>query len=63
MQSLVIHTENSEQLKAVKDLVKSLSIKHEEYPYNPEFIAKIDESRKQAKGGKLTRLKTEDLWK
>ncbi len=63
MQSLVLHTENREQLKAIKDLVKSLNIKHEEYPYNPEFIAKIDESRKQAKEGKLIRLKTEDLWK
>ena len=63
MQSLVLHTENREQLKAIKDLVKSLNIKHEEYPYNLEFIAKIDESRQQAKEGKLTRLKTENLWK
>ena len=63
MQTLVLHTENREQLKAIKDLVKSLNIKHEEYPYNPEFITKIDESRKQAKEGKITRIKTEDLWK
>lgn len=63
MQSLVLHTESREQLKAIKDLVKSLKIKHEEYPYNPEFVAKIEESRQQARKGKLAQIKIEDLWK
>ena len=62
MQSLVLHTERREQFKAIKDLLKSLKIKHEEYPCNPEFVARIDEGRQQAREGKLIRIKTEDLW-
>lgn len=31
--------------------------------YNLEFVAKIKESRKQVKEGKVTYLKTKDLWK
>ena len=31
--------------------------------YNLEFVAKIKESRRQVKAGKLTLIKTKDLWK
>jgi hypothetical protein len=31
--------------------------------YNLEFVAKIKESRKQVKQGKVTYLKTSDLWR
>jgi hypothetical protein len=45
--------------------MKALKIKFEmnndDKPYNAEFVAKIDESRRQAKEGKVTRVKKEDL--
>ena len=34
-----------------------------EKPYDPEFVAKIQESRQQAKEGKVTRVKKEELGK
>ncbi len=37
--------------------------KSKESPYNPEFVAKIVESKKQAREGRVTAIKTEDLWK
>lgn len=30
-------------------------------PYNPEFVAKIQKSKKQAQEGKVTRIEKEDL--
>ncbi len=44
--------ENSEQLKAVKAILKVLNIdftSKKEKVYNPEFVKKIQESRKQGK--------------
>ncbi len=32
-----------------------------DYPYDPEFVAKIERSREQARQGKTIRIKTEDL--
>lgn len=37
--------------------------KAEQSPYDPEFVAKILESKKQAREGRVTAIKTEDLWK
>ena len=31
--------------------------------YNPDFVAKIQESKEQFKNGNFTVIKTEDLWK
>ena len=66
MEILLVRPENNEQLKAVKAVLKALSvdfISKEEKKYNPEFVKKIQESRKQAKEGKVTTIKLEDLWK
>ncbi len=57
-----------------KEVVQQLSISdvdcpelfsstEDETPYDPEFVAKIERSRQQLKEGKVTRIKTEDLWK
>jgi hypothetical protein len=35
----------------------------EKSPYDPEFVKKIEESKKQYKEGKYKAIKTEDLWK
>ena len=34
-----------------------------EKPYNLEFVSKIKRSQEQAKKGKVSAIKTEDLWK
>ncbi len=68
METLVIHTENAEKAKVLKAFLKALNIKFntskkEKSFYNPEFVDKIKESQKQAKKGKLSIIKTQDLWK
>ena len=62
--TFIIHPETTEQENALKAFVKALKIKFEvtkEKPYDPEFVAKINESRQQVKKGKATRVKKENL--
>jgi len=66
MDVLLVRPENSEQLKAIKAVLKVLNVdfvskKGEQY--NPEFVKKIEESRKQAKEGKVSTVNVKDLWK
>ncbi len=64
--TIIVHPANEEQFNALKAFVKALKIKFEistEKPYNPEFVDKIQESRKQIKEGNYSVIKTEDLWK
>ena len=66
METLKIHAEDKEQLKTVKTILKALKVPFEtseESPYDPEFVAKIKESERQAKKGMVKAIKTEDLWK
>jgi len=66
METLKIHTQDKEQLKTVKAILKALKVPFEssgESPYDPEFVAKIKESERQAKEGKVKVIRTEDLWK
>ena len=60
----ISYPKTNEQISALKAFMKALKIKFEiskESPYNPEFVEKIQESRKQAKKGKVTRVKREEL--
>jgi hypothetical protein len=62
--TFIIHPETTEQENALKAFMKALKIKFEvskEKPYDPEFVAKIKESRQQAKEGKTTRVEKKDL--
>ncbi len=62
--TFIIHPETLEQENALKAFFKALKIKFEvskTKPYDPEFVAKIQESRQQGKEGKTTRVKKEDL--
>ena len=45
--------------------MKDLKIKFEvsKEDYNTDFIAKIEESRKQAKAGKTVKIALDDIWK
>lgn len=63
---IIAQPANDEQVNALKAFMKALKIKFEittEKPYNPEFVAKIQESREQVKRGEYIAIKTEDLWK
>lgn len=54
METLILYTENKQQLVALKAFAKALKIKFEviKSPYNPDFVARIKESEKQIKDGK-----------
>ena len=57
------------QVEAIKAVMKAFKIKFEitkesrdtKTEYNPEYVAKILESREQAKNGQVTTVKKEDL--
>lgn len=60
----IAHPQTSEQVDALKAFMQALKIKFEitkERTYNSDFVAKIEESRVQAKNGQVTRVKKEDL--
>ena len=67
METIIIHPKDKEQLSAFKKFFKTMNvsfeIREEEKQYDPEFAAKIMRSREDSKQGRLTVIKTEDLWK
>lgn len=61
---ITAHPHTHEQLNALKAFMKALKIKFEiskEETYNPDFVKKILESKKQIEEGKFTEIKQEDL--
>lgn len=42
---------------------KRKDVAKEEKPYNPEYVAMIKRSQKEAREGKYKTIRTEDLWK
>lgn len=63
METLIVHPNNKEQLAALKAFMKAFKISFEENktPYNPEFVAKIQESREQVKRGETRVINIADL--
>jgi len=62
--TFIIRPETTEQENALKAFIKALKMKFEvtkEKPYDSDFVAKIQQSRKQAKEGKTTRVEKENL--
>ena len=63
----IAHPANNEQITALEAFMKALKIKFEvsktESDYNPEFVAKIENSRKQALEGKVVKIELDDIWK
>ena len=49
-----MHPHNEEQVSALKAIAKAWKISVETSPYNPDFVAQIKESKKQAETGKFT---------
>lgn len=61
---LIAHPKTIEQTSALKAFMQALKIKFEiskQEDYNPDFVAKIEESRRQVREGKVTRVKKKDL--
>lgn len=68
MEAIILHPKNKTQLSLLKNLAKELGMSFEtkeekENIYNPEFLAKIMRSREDSRQGRVTVIKTEDLWK
>lgn len=65
MTTFTVHTDDKEQLKVLKAFMKALKIKfdvsNDDTTYNPEFVAKIMESKQQAENGNYTTVQKEDL--
>jgi hypothetical protein len=64
--NITAYPSDTSQVEAIKAVMKAFKIKFEikkEKPseYNPAYVAKILESREQAKNGQVTRVKKEDL--
>jgi hypothetical protein len=60
----IAHPQTSEQVSALKAFMQTLKIKFEvakEDSYNPEFVEKIMESKKQISEGNFTEVKAENL--
>ncbi|MBP8155569.1 MAG: hypothetical protein KAX81_00980 [Leadbetterella sp.] len=63
---LIAHPTNANELGVIKAFFEALKIKFEvaeESPYNPEFVAKIQKSRKQAMEGKTVKISLDEIWK
>ena len=63
METLIVHPDTKEQLSALKTFMKAFNISfvEEKSPYDPEFVAKIQESRKQVKRGETKVVNIADL--
>jgi hypothetical protein len=63
---LIAHPSNAYELDVIKAFFEALKIKFEvaqDSPYDPEFVAKIENSRKQAYEGKTAKISLDDIWK
>jgi hypothetical protein len=68
MEAIILHPKNKTQLSILKNLATEMGMSFEtkeekDEPYNLEFVAKIMRSREDSKQGRVTVIKTEDLWK
>ena len=68
MESIIIHPKNKEQANLFEQLANVLKVPFEKNNnggthYNPEFVEKMKESRKQAREGKTVKIKLDDIWK
>ena len=65
-QDIIVHPANAQEMSVIKAFFEALKIKFEvakDSPYDPEFVAKIEKSRKQAAKGKTVKIDLDDIWK
>jgi len=58
-QNIIVHPSNEQEMSVIKAFFEALKIKFEvakDSPYDPEFVAKIEKSRKQAAEGKTVKI-------
>jgi hypothetical protein len=66
METLLVYPENNKQLKALKAVMAALNVKFEkkeESPYDPKFVKKIEQGKKDFETGNYTTVNLDDLWK
>ncbi len=66
MQNIIVHPSNEQEISVITAFFNALKIKFElakESPYDPEFVAKIDKSRKQAANGETVKIDLDEIWK
>ncbi|MEO7213652.1 DUF2683 family protein [Mucilaginibacter sp.] len=58
METVIVHPKNDEQLSALKAFAKALKMDFEttKSPYNPDFVKKIKQSKKQVEDGNFITL-------
>jgi len=65
-QDIIVHPANAQEMSVIKAFFEALKIKFEvakDSPYDPEFVAKIEKSRKQAAKGKTVKIDLDDIGK
>lgn len=65
-QPIIVHPSNSKEMNVIVAFFDALNIKFEvvkDSPYDPEFVTKIKNSRKQASEGKTVKIDLDDIWK
>jgi len=65
METLIFRPDSREKLDALKAFAKALKIPFasEKSDYDPKFVSKIQESRKQFEDGQHQVVSVDDLWK
>jgi len=61
---IIAHPQTDEQVNVIKAFMNALKIKFEiskENPYNSDFVAKIEKSKKEFENGDFTRVAKKDL--
>jgi hypothetical protein len=63
METVIMHPKSQEELSALKAFAKALKVKFETSPYNNDFVAKIQQSKRQVEQGNYTTLDpNKSLW-
>lgn len=65
-QHIIVHPANAQEMSVIKAFFEALKIDFEitkDSPYNPDFVAKIEKSRKQVAEGKTVKIELDDIWK
>jgi hypothetical protein len=66
MSTIIVHA-GPAKVEMIKEYLTSIHVpfvtEEEKSTYNPDFVKKVERSKKQAKEGKVTQIKVENLWK
>lgn len=63
METLIVHTDSEEKLKALKAILKALKIDFEKSTYNSEMVAKVKQGEKDLEQNKYVKISLDEIWK